>query len=1730
MKDQTDQNLLRKYILTNLTMLLVIHQKQLRIYSILKYIFLFFGQLQSAFFYIFPCYISSLKMYNKFILIYLIRPDLLLIDNFMIDIQDRYLFMIPLASLIFFDILILQGQVLIEYQNKKQSANQYQQIVIQSSLQQMMIYFKSLYSQLFIVYLYIPAQVLSLTSFALSDIIKDIEIAIFSIITVIACICFQFVKLIISNTTMDLQIIGFERLHFTKIDFFREIFILTQIILFSIMEDVEQVQIAQGILSILVSLTFLINIFVDKSVIVEGYIKLTLITQISLISLITSSLLKFWQLGILLIPILLFIGLSYRKQELFKLTTNISQDKTISNIIQYISYQINNQSNYKSTINQISQSILLNHHRKKCNDASCFCNFISEKTDEPYKVLYLSDHLQRIFIISKIKQWNKELSKKRQIFSDQNWIHYISTLNHYGLTTLAFQECNRLLSLQNSVNSGFLGQNDINSQQLNHPPSLPSQQSGTQNQKAQVKISINSLELTPNLKLNIRNKMISLLSQIKLEIISKEIRLELQNNFLKLQNKQQEEIAEAIELYLLSESQNQAVKNQVLKCLQQKLQFYNFIINKKNLKSQDLFVNAKILSNSFMKLEQKLLQQYTKFPSQKIQSINCFFQSELLNNYLTAFKLANFSTIADEKLLNMKKNLKINLFGKNVIHMLMNLSESLQSLNIFQFSNNAQDFLQVSYEECLKLYKTIDNLLPQAITNEHHLLVQRFIIEGTSKYFRNIDLSFLQLSSGLIKPFNLMIDIMLNKTNNLSFVTFFEEVSLTNSYILVDVNELCGGITLNLFEKIGWKQNELKQCSKLINLIYQVKINQIIPNFKDLKQQQKEEKFYNTNINLLTKKSIINLQQKSVVSIHDSWKNVGNLINLSGTVIIKSREIYGYYYYIIEIEDIRLCYKLSQMTNTEGKGYTIQLNEIEDTEIEISDLIVSGTEAGINKPQSLNIFPQSSSISEKFEDNVFYNQQLQAVLHGQQIINDKGSSASNLLQFKSNVQYLENINQNANKNSEKQNFFDVNPNQSIRKLIDTSKSFTQQRFFNQDVQDLDQSNSKISDAIQNQMKDANQMYDVDLNKIDKEMRENIRLQLQLELDQKNQANQQLDDAASQVSSLIGLKKSLFYKKYELLNRLMESDFRPNSYKYCNILLILSQILVMIFCIIVLLNLNQDFNRFIQEVDMLLFSYSFMTPFDIFLALRFSTIYYRVQAFLGKIPANESTQLENWLANHLGEGYDIMKLNFLDQFSNPYILEFFTDENFDVLFMNTNSSNMEKKTISFRESLNVLLQYQYQFKIAYEQRIPLVSQAFTAYPYANYLNLHDKFDNMTSNILEYTKQRKETVKENWTRIWIPFLVIDFLLILGCYQCYKSYLQIYESFLNLFKYADNIWLNRDMERYKILINILTKNSDVMFKYQFDLEQKEKFMMAERYKIENQRVQESKKKKNNKDYNKMPSLIGLISLSALFAVFFISSLLIQLQTNDYLERYAKTADIYKYIGDLCYKVPGLFSQRQFLYWWDIYYLDLNDKPRMQNRLFEGIQSCKKFDFITQQFNEENYLTTQNFVDTLVNLTQKPVCSFFNQTVYQDYSFYCNRSFDGALTMGITQALLYVGNAFTVAYALNNFTSIIQYFKYEAEGMYIMVKGLIELVNTLKDALLLATNSHMDQIIGLSIFLLLFQLIIFCIQVFILHRYYSHEYQLVKRYMLLLPSSTVLLDDNFERNIRIFYSQFQI
>lgn len=43
---------------------------------------------------------------------------------------------------------------------------------------------------------------------------------------------------------------------------------------------------------------------------------------------------------------------------------------------------------------------------------------------------------------------------------------------------------------------------------------------------------------------------------------------------------------------------------------------------------------------------------------------------------------------------------------------------------------------------------------------------------------------------------------------------------------------------------------------------------------------------------------------------------------------------------------------------------------------------------------------------------------------------------------------------------------------------------------------------------------------------------------------------------------------------------------------------------------------------------------------------------------------------------------------------------------------------------------------------------------------------------------------------------------------------------------------------------------------------------------------------------------------------------------------------------------------------------------------------------------------------------------------------------------------------------------------------------------------------------------------------QYLIVWQFYDHEYNIVKRFVLLLPVNTLLLDDNFERRVRMFYA----
>lgn len=45
--------------------------------------------------------------------------------------------------------------------------------------------------------------------------------------------------------------------------------------------------------------------------------------------------------------------------------------------------------------------------------------------------------------------------------------------------------------------------------------------------------------------------------------------------------------------------------------------------------------------------------------------------------------------------------------------------------------------------------------------------------------------------------------------------------------------------------------------------------------------------------------------------------------------------------------------------------------------------------------------------------------------------------------------------------------------------------------------------------------------------------------------------------------------------------------------------------------------------------------------------------------------------------------------------------------------------------------------------------------------------------------------------------------------------------------MFTLIDTVWLQRDMDRFRGILSLLSKDSDVVFKYTFDLELKESFL---------------------------------------------------------------------------------------------------------------------------------------------------------------------------------------------------------------------------------------------------------------------------------------------------------------
>lgn len=101
--------------------------------------------------------------------------------------------------------------------------------------------------------------------------------------------------------------------------------------------------------------------------------------------------------------------------------------------------------------------------------------------------------------------------------------------------------------------------------------------------------------------------------------------------------------------------------------------------------------------------------------------------------------------------------------------------------------------------------------------------------------------------------------------------------------------------------------------------------------------------------------------------------------------------------------------------------------------------------------------------------------------------------------------------------------------------------------------------------------------------------------------------------------------------------------------------------------------------------------------------------------------------------------------------------------------------------------------------------------------------------------------------------IPFIIVPLFLTAVTWFFYCKFLEKYEKIMELNKLVEYIWISRDLERLQVIIEILSKESNLIMNYKFDIDLKERFFNDEEARKEKMMLRKSKEKMRSMNISK-------------------------------------------------------------------------------------------------------------------------------------------------------------------------------------------------------------------------------------------------------------------------------------
>ncbi|CAD8095367.1 unnamed protein product [Paramecium sonneborni] len=619
--------------------------------------------------------------------------------------------------------------------------------------------------------------------------------------------------------------------------------------------------------------------------------------------------------------------------------------------------------------------------------------------------------------------------------------------------------------------------------------------------------------------------------------------------------------------------------------------------------------------------------------------------------------------------------------------------------------------------------------------------------------------------------------------------------------------------------------------------------------------------------------------------------------------------------------------------------------------------------------------------------------------------------------------------------------------------------------------------------------------------------------------EKQQAFQ--DDRSSQISSLQGARRSKFFKKYEIFTKIKESSSLSKNHKLFLIMFFFCIVIQFIIQIIQLIEINRNLKGLASDIDLLQIKNFIFQPLETFLVTRWTIVNYNLMRDQKEINLAQHADLIKFPRSNLNLGYDSLDENLKKAFNRPELQQFLKNTYLEVyIYVKTNQG--EIYNISLRNSINILINYQYTFKMAYIiDGAAVADSPYVYFQYRNYLPIKEKFSNLNEIVLIQTIQRAANINE---KVKVIFVISISALILFLSLILLHFIRITRNINRYYLLMQNIsnqYIENDLSRLKSLTEKISKDQNLLFKYYFSLSEKEKIFES----ISDRNTTMRRLNQKLQSFS-MQDIYYYLFIFITILIIVGNAILTYYEGQTYLNKYPATSRFYKAVSDIGTDVPTMYAQRDVLY--GRTYFPYYTQVDIENILKEVEMAIYRTQlFSSQDYDFDNFLVSDAFKEYFQILQVKDLCEYISEELKESSQILCPQVMSQNMKRGLKAVLIYIINFIKTDMEINKFQVRTQASFLELEGAF-LVSNLIKLINDkFNQDLMNQTQYYISTVNIHNIFVLILFSFVALIILTILIQKLKQKFHLVKRLAYLLPQRTLLFDDVFERNIRQLLQQ---